>query len=82
MKKVSMKKFKYEDKQKFSNDVESYILETENSVSYIEAVLETCDRQKIEPDVAAKLLTQPIIEKIEAEGKDFNLLPRGAKLPL
>ncbi len=73
-------KFKYEDKQKFSNEVESYI--RKNEVSYIEAVLEVCNQQEIEPEVAAKLLTQPIIEKLEAEGRDFNMLPRGAKLPL
>ena len=73
-------KFKYEDKQKFSSEVELYILE--KGVSYIEAVLVVCEQQEIEPEVAAKLCTQPIIEKLEAEGRDFNMLPRGAKLPL
>ena len=73
-------KFKYEDKQKFSNDVESLVRKNEGT--YLEAVLELCVEQEIEPEIAAKLLTQPIIEKLEAEGRNFNLLPHGAKLPL
>jgi hypothetical protein len=64
----------------FSTEVEEYV--ENNGGTYIEAVLELCESHDIEPQVASKFLTQPIIEKIEAEGQSLNLLPSGAKLPI
>ena len=51
-------------------------------VSYIDAVLAVCERYGIEPQVAAKFLNKPLIEKIKAEGQELNLLPRKTKLPV
>ena len=70
----------FEDSKKFVTEVEEYV--KQNGGGYIEAILECCEKYKIEPKVAAKFLTKPIIEKIQAEGEDFNLLPRGARLPI
>mgnify|MGYP003388960201 CR=1 FL=1 len=70
----------FEDSNKFVSEVEDYV--KDNGGGYIEAILEHCEKYNIEPQVAAKFLTKPIIEKIQAEGEDFNLLPRGAKLPI
>ena len=70
----------FEDNNKFASDVEEYV--RKNGGGYIEAILHLCDDYNIEPQVAAKFLTQPIIEKIQTEGEDANLLPRGARLPL
>ena len=70
----------FEDSNKFASDVEDFV--RENGGGYIEAILELCETNNIEPQVAAKFLTQPIIEKIQTEGEDSNLLPRGARLPL
>ena len=64
----------------FSTEVEEYV--ENNGGTYIEAVLALCESNEIEPQVASKFLTQPIIEKIEAEGQSLNLLPSGAKLPI
>tara|TARA_R100001015_G_C4566593_1_gene125412 strand:+ start:493 stop:768 length:276 start_codon:yes stop_codon:yes gene_type:complete len=61
-------------KSKFSREVETYV--QENGGTYIEAVLEIGEKFEIEPDVAGKNLTKPIIEKIQIEGGDMNLLPR------
>jgi|TARA_R110000868_G_C10812179_1_gene757931 hypothetical protein len=49
--------------------------------SYIDAVLHTCDSSKIEPFMAARLISDPIKEKIKKEGQDINLLPSEAQLP-
>ena len=70
----------FDDTNNFSSDVEQYV--KKNGGGYIEAILELCETNNIEPQVAAKFLTQPIIEKIQTEGQDSNLLPRGARLPL
>ncbi len=40
------------------------------------------EEHEIEPEIAAKHLSKPIIEKIESEGRSFNLLPKKAKLPI
>jgi len=60
------------------------LVENEVSIcgSYIEAVLLVCKNIEIEPAVAAKLLSLPLIEKIQAEGINFNLLPKKSELPV
>ena len=70
----------FEDSDNFASQVEEYV--KKNGGGYIEAVLELCEEKNIEPQVAAKFLTQPIIEKIQTEGEDSNLLPKGARLPI
>tara|TARA_Y100000114_G_scaffold57519_1_gene52653 strand:+ start:1234 stop:1452 length:219 start_codon:yes stop_codon:yes gene_type:complete len=62
----------------FSEEVEKI---AEKSGSYIDAVLQLCDKHNIEPQVAAKIISRPIKEKIESEGRDSNLLPSVTKLP-
>lgn len=52
-------------------------------IGYIEAVISACDEYEIEPNVASKILTQPIIEKIEEEGREYNMFSKNtAKLPI
>ena len=65
---------------RFPKEVELYAIK--NSVSYIDAVIAVCEKFGIEPQVAAKFLTKPIIEKIKTEGQELNLLPKKTKLPL
>ena len=70
----------FEETNNFASDVEEYV--KENGGGYIEAIITLCENNNIEPQVAAKFLTKPIIEKLQTEGQDSNLLPRGARLPL
>lgn len=65
---------------RFPKEVENHAKKYE--VSYIDAVLAVCERYGIEPQVAAKFLTKPIIEKIKAEGQELNLLPKKSRLPV
>jgi hypothetical protein len=53
-----------------------------NGGSYIDAVVDACEHFNIEPKVGARLLSRPIIEKIESEGHECNLLPSRSKLPI
>jgi hypothetical protein len=66
---------------------DNFASEVENNVnkyggSYIDTIIGLCEEHEIEPALAAKHLSQPIIEKIESEGINFNLLPTKSKLPL
>tara|TARA_Y100000034_G_C6656427_1_gene287584 strand:- start:283 stop:501 length:219 start_codon:yes stop_codon:yes gene_type:complete len=63
----------------FSEEVEKMAME---NGSYIDSVLLLCEQHNIEPQVAAKIITRPIKEKIEKEGREFNLLPGVSTLPV
>ena len=63
----------------FCQMVEDLVLSSE---SYIDAVIKTCDICNLELAIGARMLSQPIIEKIQKEGEDINHLPRMSKLPV
>jgi len=63
-----------EVKQTFSKEVENHVIS--KGGRYMDAVLMKCDDYEIEPQVAAKLISRPIIEKIQIEGQDINLIPK------
>lgn len=65
---------------RFAKEVERHV--EKFGVSYIDSVIAVCERYGIEPQVAAKFLSKPIIEKIKAEGQELNLLPKNTKLPV
>tara|TARA_X000001382_G_C3124011_1_gene164132 strand:- start:16 stop:228 length:213 start_codon:yes stop_codon:yes gene_type:complete len=56
--------------------------EAEICNSYITAVINACDEFDIDFPSGAKLLSKPLIEKIQQEGEDSNLLPKITKLPV
>lgn len=68
-----------EIEESFLEELEQMAIETG---SYIDSVLELCEKYNIEPNVAAKLITRPIKEKIEKEGRESNLLPSVSTLPV
>jgi len=69
-----------EDENKFCKSVEDLVIEGRYD-NYMDAVLFVCEENEIEPFVAARMLSQPIKEKIGKEGQDINLLPKNTKLP-
>ena len=65
----------------FVKGVEEYV--RKNGGTYIEAILVMCETFEIEPQIAAKLISKPIIEKVAVEGIDINLLKaKESKLPI
>ena len=64
----------------FCKEVESMVQDRE--MGYMDAVLELCEKHNLEPASAAKLLSKPIIEKIQVEGQQIHLLPRSGALPI
>ncbi len=65
---------------RFCKEVETMV--TDREMGYMDAVLELCEKHSIEPASAAKLLSKPIIEKIQVEGQEIHLLPRSGVLPI
>ena len=66
-------------KKKFCVEVMEYVEESQDS--YIDAVLAISARFGFGPEMGAKFISKPIIEKIKIEGEDINLLPKLSQLP-
>ena len=64
----------------FSLEVEKLALE--KKITHMEAVLWYCSQEGIEPDTVSPLISKALKEKIEANARDLNFLPRQAQLPL
>jgi hypothetical protein len=64
----------------FCKEVETMVQDKE--IGYMQAVLDLCEKHNLEPASAAKLLSKPIIEKIQVEGQKIHLLPRSGVLPI
>lgn len=50
-------------------------------MSYMEAIIETCDKYNIEPEDCKKFISNVIREKLEAEASSLNYLPKQNTLP-
>jgi|TARA_R100001377_G_scaffold60111_1_gene36351 hypothetical protein len=64
----------------FSLEIEN--IAKEKRISHMEAVLWYCSKQGIEPDTVGSLISKSLKEKIEANARDLNFLPRQAQLPV
>jgi hypothetical protein len=68
-------------KEEFSKRVEKYV--KEKNSTYMDAVLHFFEEYSFDFSLAPKLLSQPLLEKIEQEARELNFLPRTKnKLPL
>jgi len=54
----------------------------EKNITHMEAVLDYCKRNDLEPDTVGNLISKSLKEKIEANARDLNYLPRQAQLPV
>lgn len=59
---------------RFCHEVEELV--KKGDIGYLEAVIQLCEKYNMEPEAAAKLLSQPIIEKLQIEGQEIHLLPQ------
>jgi hypothetical protein len=64
----------------FSLEIET--IAKEKRISHMEAVLWYCTKQGIEPDTVSSLISKSLKEKIEANARELNFLPRQAQLPI
>ena len=69
-------------KDKFSNKVIEMVKTTK--LTFMECVLAVGEEMGLDPSASGKLLTKPIIEKIQNEAQDLHLLKKSKtkKLPV
>ena len=63
----------------FSKEVEE-LCGKRSKDSVIDIVMELCDKYRIEPESAAKLVTKPVKERLRAEFESRNMI-KGGKRP-
>ena len=73
---------KFVSKEKFTEEIEKFVQET--NLSYIDGIVEYCERNEINIETVNKLITKPLKEKIRYEATELNFLKKTslAKLPL
>lgn len=69
-------------KEKFSNKIIERVKSTK--LSFMDCVLELSEEMGLDPTAAGKLLTRPLIEKIQTEAQILNLIKKSKskKLPI
>ena len=67
-------------KTKFAKLVEECVLK--NKLSYMDAIITLCDDYEVELEEVRKFISPVIKEKVEAEARHLNFLPRQNTLPI
>ena len=67
--------------QVFFNSIITNIVK-EKKISHMDAVLWYCEKEGLELEGISPLISKALKEKIEADARELNFLPRQAKLPI
>ena len=54
----------------------------EKQITHMDAVLHYCEQEGIEPESITSLISKGLKEKIEANARDLNFLPKQPQLPI
>ena len=54
----------------------------EKNLTHMDAVLWYCEQEGLEPDDLGTLISKGLKEKIEANARELNFLPKQAQLPI
>ena len=65
---------------KFSIAIEGVRKETD--LSYMDSIIHYCRENSIELNIVGDLVTANLREKVEAEARNLNFLPKGGVLPI
>ena len=66
--------------KKFAMKIEEIV--SKGGITYMDAILDYCEKNQMEPDAVAPLISKPLKEKIEADARELNFLPRVATRPI
>lgn len=73
-----MEEAEFMNRSKFTEIIESYVIGS--NLSYMDAVIEACTSQGIDPQDVKKFIAPNIKKKIEAEAMNLNFLPKRNQL--
>ena len=64
----------------FTTEIENIV--KDKNLTHMEAVLWYCQKEGIEPDTVGSLISKGLKQKIEANARELNFLPKQAQLPI
>ena len=67
--------------KQFSLKIEE-IKRNNGDMTYMDAILHYCDKNKIDPAEVGKYISKSLKEKITIEAQNLNLIEKGGTLPL
>jgi len=79
---MDLEEFDLMTPKKFAMIIEKKVVGDKGQTTYMDAILDYCEKHEIEPDMVAPLISKPLKEKIEADARELNFLPRVATLPI
>ena len=65
---------------KFSIMIEK--IAKDSGCNHMDAVIDYCEKNKIEPEQIKPLVTKSLKEKLEVNARELNFLPKVATLPI
>ena len=75
----------FEDKfycpARFAQEIEG-LVQAQEEMNYIDAIVYFCEINSIDLESVPKLISKPLKEKIEADARELNFLPKVATLPI
>ena len=73
---------KFLTKSKFAEEIESFV--RQHNLSYIDSIVEYCEKNNIDIESVSKLISKPLKERLKCEAMELNFLKKTtrAKLPL
>ncbi|MBK55931.1 MAG: hypothetical protein CMC84_01200 [Flavobacteriaceae bacterium] len=66
--------------KKFSIMIER--IAKDSGCNHMDAVIDYCEKNKIEPEQIKPLVTKSLKEKLEVNARELNFLPKVATLPI
>ena len=66
--------------KKFSIMIEK--IAKDSGCNHMDAVIDYCEKNKIEPEQIKPLVTKSLKEKLEVNARELNFLPKVATLPI
>lgn len=66
---------------KFAQDIEN-LVQSEEGMSYIDAIVFYCEKNKIDLESVPKLISKPLKDKIKYEAMELNFLKRTSRARL
>jgi len=70
----------FKTQKSFAVEIEEIV--KKYSMTHMQAVLYYCEKNDVDPSSITKLISKPLKEKIEANARDLNFLPKRGKLPI
>ena len=66
--------------KKFSIAIEKTV--KQSGISYMDALVDYCNKNQIEPEQIKPLITKSLKEHVEVDARNLNFLPKVAQLPI